>query len=72
MADAKVIVSLRSDREVDLDKIARNLKKLGMHVEEKLPILRRITGTIDETKLNDLTEVSGVKNARKEKIFKVA
>ncbi len=71
MAKAKVIISLNDQQKHKISEVAESLKKKGMNVEEQLPVLNRIIGTVEESNIKDLESVRGVKRARKENTFKI-
>lgn len=71
MAKTKVIISINDEQKHQIDEVAQRLKKKGVDVEEQLPVLKRIIGTVEESDIKDLESVKGVKHARKEETFKI-
>ena len=71
MAKARIIVSLTKSKDRNIAHIAQELEARGMAVDEQMPILRRISGTVEESRIRDLESVQGVEKARKEETFKI-
>lgn len=69
MSKTKIIFSL--DDDTNIQEVSERLKEKGVDIEDQLPILNRIIGTADESKIEDLESVSGVKGAKKERTFKI-
>ncbi len=69
MPKVNVIVRLKKDHRAEIDQVAAGLKAQGMDVQEQLHILGRITGTVDESEVQNLQSVPGVAKVASERTF---
>ena len=71
MPNVDVIVMVDKERRADLDQVAKSLEEKGLHVHEKMPRFRTITGTSDSSQLDELKTVEGVEVVRTQQNFQL-
>ncbi|MFH7030212.1 MAG: ketohydroxyglutarate aldolase [Heteroscytonema crispum UTEX LB 1556] len=60
MSDVKINISVTDECLDNILEVVADLQAAGMNVEKIMPILGAITGSIDSTKVDALSQIKGV------------
>lgn len=66
-----VIITVSDDALSKIDQLADECKEMGMNIERVLPITGVITGSISESKIDHLKNVSGVLSVEPEMMIEL-
>ncbi len=71
MAEMSVILSLESSEKEALERTRSDLEQTGLVVDEVMPLVKTITGRIDDQDFERLRAVDNIKDVREEQSFQL-
>jgi hypothetical protein len=72
MPTIKVLIAVQDDYQSCLPEVAANLQAAGMQVEQWLPEIGVITGSVDAEKLSLLSQIAGVDSIESDQEYQLA
>ena len=71
MSEKSVVLLLESAASGALEQTRSELERKGLVVDKVMPLMRTITGRIDDEKMTELQRVKNVKLVREERSFQL-
>lgn len=72
MDKVKVTVSIDDAHVEQIDQVTKQLKSAGLDVEQTLPTLGIVTGSVETEKMSSLSKVTGVESVEVDKNYQLA
>jgi len=71
MANVDLVIMVDEKRRAELDQVAKTLEDNGLHIQQKLPRFRTITGTGDSALMEKFRSIEGVEMVRPQDKFQL-
>jgi hypothetical protein len=72
MSQMNISISVKDSHLATIELVSQKLQAQGMSVEHVLQNIGVISGSIDSSSLNNLTQVEGVKQVEQERTYQLA
>lgn len=72
MSKVQVSISIDDDHVNKISEIVKSLQSVGMDVEQTLPSIGIISGSVSSDQLNNLNGIEGVQHVESERSYKLA
>lgn len=72
MSQIKISVSVNDESLSEIERISQNLQSFGMNIEQALPSIGIINGSIEPNLFDSLYQIKGVKQVEPQETYQLA
>jgi hypothetical protein len=72
MSQIKISVSVNDENLSEIERISQNLQSFGVNIEQALPSIGIINGSIEHNLVDNLYQIKGVKQVEPQETYQLA